>query len=80
MKKLVTLVLALALVAVAFGAMANGKVMLYSSMQEAQLQAVKEAFEAKYPAVHHRHHPDLHDHLNRRTPQPEKSCGVRDQL
>ena len=46
MKKLVTLVLALVLVAVAFNAMAAGKVMLYSSMQEAQLQAVKEAFEA----------------------------------
>ena len=51
MKKLVTLVLALVLVAVAFNAMAAGKVMLYSSMQEAQLQAVKEAFEAKYPDI-----------------------------
>ncbi|NLX83022.1 MAG: ABC transporter substrate-binding protein [Clostridiales bacterium] len=51
MKKLVTLVLALCLFAFAFNAMAAGKVMLYSSMQEAQLQAVKDAFEAKYPDV-----------------------------
>ena len=29
----------------------SGKVMLYSSMQEEQLQAVKEAFEKKYPGV-----------------------------
>lgn len=51
MKKLVTLVLALCLAAVCLTAMAEGKVMLYSSMQEAQLQAIKEAFEAKYPDV-----------------------------
>jgi iron(III) transport system substrate-binding protein len=29
----------------------SGKVMLYSSMQEAQLQAVKEAFEKAYPGI-----------------------------
>ena len=29
----------------------SGKVMLYSSMQEAQLQAIEQAFEAKYPTV-----------------------------
>ena len=29
----------------------SGKVMLYSSMQEGQLQAVKEAFEKKYPGI-----------------------------
>jgi len=29
----------------------SGKVMLYSSMQEAQLQAVKEAFEKTYPGI-----------------------------
>ncbi len=29
----------------------SGKVMLYSSMQEAQLQAIEQAFEAKYPGV-----------------------------
>lgn len=51
MKKLVTLVLALCLAAVCLTAMAEGKVMLYSSMQEAQLQAIKEAFEAKYPDI-----------------------------
>lgn len=51
MKKLCSLVLALCLVLAAAGAMAAGKVMLYSSMQEAQLQAIEQAFEAKYPDV-----------------------------
>ena len=51
MKKLFSVVLALCLVLAASGAMAAGKVMLYSSMQEAQLQAIEKAFEAKYPDV-----------------------------
>ena len=51
MKKLFSVVLALCLVLAASGAMAAGKVMLYSSMQEAQLQAIEQAFEAKYPDV-----------------------------
>lgn len=51
MKKLVTLVIALCLAAVCLTAVADGKVMLYSSMQEAQLQAIKDAFEAKYPDI-----------------------------
>ena len=55
MKKFVTLMLALVLVlsmAVLASAEApSGKVMLYSSMQEAQLQAIEAAFEAKYPTV-----------------------------
>lgn len=51
MKKLITLVIALCLTAVCLTAVADGKVMLYSSMQEAQLQAIKEAFEAKYPDI-----------------------------
>lgn len=51
MKKIITLILTLCLVACTFTAVAEGKVMLYSSMQEAQLQAIKEAFEAKYPDV-----------------------------
>ena len=51
MKKIVALLLALMMVAMVSGAMAAGKVMLYSSMQEAQLQAIEQAFEAKYPGV-----------------------------
>ena len=55
MKKLVALmlvaVLALSMTAVAFAEGPKGKVMLYSSMQEAQLQAIEQAFEAKYPTV-----------------------------
>ena len=55
MKKFVSLLLTLALVfAMSSMAMAeapSGKVMLYSSMQEAQLQAIEQAFEAKYPSV-----------------------------
>ena len=54
MKKTLALLLALVMVlsvsAVAF-AEPSGKVMLYSSMQEAQLQAIEQAFEAKYPTV-----------------------------
>ena len=52
MKKIVALALALIMVlSMASVAMAepSGKVMLYSSMQEAQLQAIEKAFEAKYP-------------------------------
>ena len=54
MKKIVALMLALIMVlSMASVAMAepSGKVMLYSSMQEAQLQAIEQAFEAKYPGV-----------------------------
>ena len=51
MKKTWILVLALCLVLLTASAGAAGKVMLYSSMQEAQLQAVKEGFEAKYPDI-----------------------------
>ena len=51
MKKLVALLLTLMLLVMASSAMAAGKVMLYSSMQEAQLQAIEQAFEAKYPTV-----------------------------
>ena len=54
MKKFVALVLSLIMVlSMASVAMAepSGKVMLYSSMQEAQLQAIEQAFEAKYPGV-----------------------------
>ena len=54
MKKTLALLLALIMVlsvsAAAF-AEPSGKVMLYSSMQEAQLQAIEQAFEAKYPTV-----------------------------
>ena len=54
MKKTMALLLALVMVlsvsAAAF-AEPSGKVMLYSSMQEAQLQAIEQAFEAKYPTV-----------------------------
>ena len=54
MKKPLAFILALVMVlsvsAVAF-AEPSGKVMLYSSMQEAQLQAIEQAFEAKYPTV-----------------------------
>lgn len=55
MKKFLALLLAvMMLVSVASLALADapkGKVMLYSSMQEAQLQAIEKAFEAKYPGV-----------------------------
>ena len=51
MKKVCVIVLALTLALLSVSAFAAGKVMLYSSMQEAQLQAVKEAFEAKYPDI-----------------------------
>ena len=51
MKKLSVLVLALCLAVICAGALADGKVMLYSSMQEAQLQAIEQAFEAKYPDI-----------------------------
>lgn len=64
MKKLLSIVLIMALVAsFAFatgtkedaaatsGKKYSGKVMIYSSMQEAQLQAVEEAFEKAYPGI-----------------------------
>ena len=53
MKKLVALLLAMIMVLSIAAALAepSGEVMLYSSMQEAQLTAIKEAFVAKYPTV-----------------------------
>lgn len=55
MKKIVAMMLAVIMVlSLAVAASADepkGKVMLYSSMQEAQLQAIEAAFEAKYPGV-----------------------------
>ena len=54
MKKVVALFLAMAMVlslASLASAEPSGKVMLYSSMQEAQLQAIEKAFEEKYPTV-----------------------------
>ena len=54
MKKFAAMLLALIMVlsmAVAVAETPSGKVMLYSSMQEAQLQAIEAAFEAKYPTV-----------------------------
>ena len=55
MKKLVSLILSVLMLLTVFSFAsaegASGKVMLYSSMQEAQLQALEKAFEAKYPGV-----------------------------
>ena len=55
MKKLLAMILTAALlvsmVSLALADEPKGKVMLYSSMQEAQLQAIEAAFEAKYPGV-----------------------------
>ena len=55
MKKLLAMILTAALlvsmVSLALADEPKGKVMLYSSMQEAQLQAIEKAFEAKYPTV-----------------------------
>ena len=53
MKKIVALALAMIMVLAVTAALAepSGEVRLYSSMQEAQLQAIKKAFEAKYPTV-----------------------------
>ena len=55
MKKLVSLILSVMMLLTVFSFAsaegASGKVMLYSSMQEAQLQALEQAFEAKYPGV-----------------------------
>ncbi len=55
MKKILSVILAamlvLSLAAAAHAETPSGKVMLYSSMQEAQLQAIEQAFEAKYPTV-----------------------------
>ena len=53
MKRVFALLLVLTLVMSLSAALAepSGKVMLYSSMQEAQLQAIEQAFEAKYPGV-----------------------------
>jgi len=53
MKKVIAFLVALMMVVSLSAALAepSGKVMLYSSMQEAQLQAIEQAFEAKYPTV-----------------------------
>lgn len=51
MKKLFVLLLALCLLCGTASVFAEGTVMLYSSMQEDQLMAVEQAFEAKYPDV-----------------------------
>ena len=54
MRKMFALILAAILVfavTAAASAEPSGTVMLYSSMQEAQLQALEQAFEAKYPTV-----------------------------
>ena len=53
MKKVIAFLVALMLVMSLSVSLAepSGKVMLYSSMQEAQLQAIEQAFEAKYPTV-----------------------------
>ncbi len=53
MKKIVALFMALALILSAAAALAEptGTVMLYSSLKEKQLVAVKEAFQAKYPGI-----------------------------
>ena len=48
---LLTAAMLLSLASFASAEGASGKVMLYSSMQEAQLQAIEQAFEAKYPGV-----------------------------
>ena len=49
MKKVIAFLVALMLVMSLSASLAepSGKVMLYSSMQEAQLQAIEQAFEAK---------------------------------
>ena len=53
MKKLVALALAMIMALSVTAALAEptGKVMLYSSMQEEQLEALEKAFEAKYPGI-----------------------------
>lgn len=55
MKKLVSVILSVVMLLTVFSFASaeapTGKVMLYSSMQEAQLQAIEQAFEAKYPGV-----------------------------
>ena len=52
MKRIIVALLVCALLALASGAWAaSGKVMLYSSMQEDQLVAVKRGFEAKHPDI-----------------------------
>ena len=52
MKKIVVLALTLVMIlAISALATADGKVMLYSSMQEAQLQAIEQAFEAAHPDI-----------------------------
>ena len=51
MKKMLVLVLALCVLFCTAAVYADGKVMLYSSMQEDQLMAIEKAFEAKYPDI-----------------------------
>ena len=51
MKKMLVLVLALCLLFCTAAAYADGKVMLYSSMQEDQLMAIEKAFEAAEESI-----------------------------
>ena len=51
MKRTLFVVVFLALLASSAMAAPSGKVMLYSSMQEDQLVAIKKGFEAKYPDI-----------------------------
>ena len=51
MKKALLLVLVFCLLAGVSSVFADGKVMLYSSMQEDQLMAIEQAFQAKYPDI-----------------------------
>ena len=58
MKKIVALALAMIMVLCVTAALAEptGKVLLYSSMQDEQLQAIEDAFEAKYPGIEMTHY------------------------
>ena len=58
MKKIVALALVMIMVLCVTAALAEptGKVMLYSSMQDEQLQAIENAFEAKYPGIEMTHY------------------------
>ena len=58
MKKIVALALVMIMVLCVTAALAEptGKVLLYSSMQDEQLQAIEDAFEAKYPGIEMTHY------------------------
>ena len=51
MKRTLFVAMFLALLVSSAMAAPSGKVMLYSSMQEDQLVAIKKGFEAKYPEI-----------------------------